>query len=196
MAHYAAAGTVGPLPLRTITVEPVASLGGKGVRAVLSWGEHPSDLDFHVYKDSGSNATCLQCQGGGAQVCSLERPVFYAQKKSFGGVNLDKDDTTSYGPETLTWDDVAQNGTYHVVVHVYSREGSLRGSDAQVLVALRGGGGLITIQPTAQVLASTCDAAKCAGSACCFWWVGTITKTGTEYAFASTNSEISKPSTC
>ena len=129
-------------------------------------------------------------------MCSRERPVYFSQRSSFGGVSLDRDDTTSYGPETLTWDDAAQDGEYQVVVHVYTRGGSLRRSEAQVLVAMRGGGSVVTIQPTAEVLASTCDTAKCAGNACCFWWVGTITKTGSDYAFATTNAEISKPSSC
>jgi hypothetical protein len=102
----------------------------------------------------------------------------------------------SYGPETMTWDDGAQDGEYHIVVHVYSSGRSLRGSEVQVLVSLRGASNLITVQPTTQVLESSCDQARCSGNNCCYWWVGTISKAGTSYEFASVNAEISKPSAC
>ncbi len=80
-------------------------------------------------------------------------------------------------------------------MHVFSGSTSLRGSEVQVLVSLRGGASLVTVQPTTLVLGSACDKARCSGGdKCCYWWVGTITKTGNAYAFALVNAEIGKPS--
>jgi len=110
VSQYAASGQ--PVPLRMMAVEPVNPLQTKGVRAVLSWGESPSDLDFHIYKDMGGEKTCLACGEGeaAARVCSQAQPVDFRRKMGFNGVSLDLDDTTSYGPETITWDDAADEG--------------------------------------------------------------------------------------
>ena len=64
-------------------------------RVVLKWGLHPFDLDSHL-KASGAH-------------------VFYAASTSTYAW-LDVDDTTSYGPETITITNLAALGgfTYHV----------------------------------------------------------------------------------
>ena len=167
----------------------------KGVRAVLSWGAHPSDLDFHTYKDMEGGETCLTCSDGAARICSQDQPVDYRRKTSFNGVSLDVDDTSSYGPETITFDDGADDAVYHLVVHVYNQGTSLRGSEAEVLVSLRGAK-LLTIRPTSEVLESSCDVETCVFSRCCFWWVGTITKAGAAFNFQPKNAIITKPSRC
>jgi len=52
-----------------------------GLRAVLTWGKHPSDLDSHLaYKNNH---------------------IFYSSKQGTKA-HLDVDDTNSYGPETIT----------------------------------------------------------------------------------------------
>lgn len=92
---YGAAVDPSPVPLRMIAVEPATELSSKAVRAVLSWGKEPPDLDFHVYKDKAGGATCLTCSSSdGAQLCSAARPVSYSSKRGFDGVFLDVDDTT------------------------------------------------------------------------------------------------------
>ena len=65
-------------------------------------------------------------------------------------------------------DDGAQDGEYHIVVHVWNSGRSLRGSEVQVLISLRGGSSLVTVIPTAEVLESSCDEARCSGSNCCY----------------------------
>lgn len=121
------------------------------------------------------------------------RPPACARYCSLTPTHLKK---CSYGPETITWDDSALDGEYFIVVHVFSSSTSLQGSEIQVLVSLRGGESLVTVQPTKEVLGSACDKARCSdGDRCCYWWVGTITKTGNAYKLGRVNAEIGKPST-
>lgn len=70
-------------------------------RVVLSWGEYPSDLDSHLTAKTKSG---------------YNEHVYYSNKEGDSS-NLDIDDTTSYGPETVTVTDFANfvNGfTYSV----------------------------------------------------------------------------------
>lgn len=77
--------------------------------AILQWGTQPSDLDAHLSGPDG--------QGGRFHLFFLNRtqpPVPYA--------SLDTDDTTAFGPETLTISKSAGAfvaGDYHVWVHNY-----------------------------------------------------------------------------
>ena len=89
-------------------------------RFVLTWGATPSDLDSHLLTPSGDH-------------------VYYGNTDPFGaGANLDIDDTSSYGPETITITDT-QSGTYIYYVHKWSSSGSLTTSDAEVKVYDSGG---------------------------------------------------------
>ncbi|MDY0290502.1 MAG: YDG domain-containing protein, partial [Sphaerochaeta sp.] len=80
------------------------------LRMVLTWGSSPSDLDFYLRTPSSGT-------------------VYYGTK-TVEGANLDVDDTSSYGPETITITSI-QNGTYSCYVHNYSG-GSFSYSEATV----------------------------------------------------------------
>lgn len=69
------------------------------IQIVLEWGEYPSDLDSHIL--------------------SSNHHVYYGRKVS-GNLDLDVDDTTSYGPETVTIRDPSENDVYRYYVHNYS----------------------------------------------------------------------------
>ena len=88
------------------TLTPILENGE--IRIVLTWGEYPSDLDSHLVGPSAGGGTFH---------------VFFSDKNhrynSTLYVNLDVDDTTSYGPETTSvYQDV--DGTYTFYVHNYS----------------------------------------------------------------------------
>ncbi|KFI98912.1 carboxypeptidase regulatory-like domain-containing protein [Bifidobacterium subtile] len=90
-------------------------------RAVLTWGEYPRDEDSHLIGTDGSESPYH---------------VYYQDKEAYDSQGnliawLDVDDTTSYGPETLTFD-VASSGTYSYYVHNYSGEAPLNTSGAEV----------------------------------------------------------------
>jgi hypothetical protein len=78
-------------------------LGDAQLRIVLSWGEEPSDLDSHLSGPTGSGSRFH---------------VYYADQTA-ENVNLDLDDTSSYGPETVTIENF-EDGTYRYSVHNYS----------------------------------------------------------------------------
>lgn len=93
------------------------------MRIVLTWGDSPSDLDSHMYIANGYT----------------NYHVYYGNRTvNIGGsdvtCNLDRDDTTSYGPETITLflDDSTVNCKYSV--YRYSSSGSLPLSGARVVV--------------------------------------------------------------
>ncbi|MBB1125688.1 PKD domain-containing protein [Thiospirillum jenense] len=76
-------------------------LAAGNMRFVLSWGETPRDLDSHLLTPDGEH-------------------VYYPlENRDVGHANLDIDDTSSYGPETVTITDLV-DGTYYYFVHNYS----------------------------------------------------------------------------
>jgi len=79
-------------------------IGDDNYRIVLTWGESPRDLDSHLT----------------GPINSGERfHVFYANKNSSPYANLDLDDVTSFGPETVTITEQIP-GTYRYSVHNYT----------------------------------------------------------------------------
>lgn len=91
-------------------------------RVVLSWGLNPRDLDAHVVGPKSDG--------------SLYH-VYYHHKNQIDGdeiiCNLDVDDTSSYGPETITLT-VSEDEPYYYFVHKYAGTGTLATSEAQVKV--------------------------------------------------------------
>ena len=92
----------------TITPE----LADDEIRIVLTWGASPSDLDSHLIGRTPDNGTFN---------------VYYSNKVyRYNGVemaNLDVDDTSSYGPETITiLGDIY--GVYTYAVHNFSNRSS------------------------------------------------------------------------
>ena len=89
-------------------------------KAILTWGEKPRDEDSHLIGNTPTGAY----------------HVYYSSKEAYDADGkrvawLDVDDTTSYGPETLTFD-VSDSGTYSYYVHNYSAEAPLNTSGAEV----------------------------------------------------------------
>ncbi len=83
----------------------------KDIRIVLTWGSRPKDLDAHL---SGPDP-----DGG-------DFHIWYRHRVLVAGRDfLDRDDTSSYGPETITIYKPAQ-GEYYYAVHDYSNRHSKR----------------------------------------------------------------------
>ncbi|MBF0371744.1 MAG: carboxypeptidase regulatory-like domain-containing protein, partial [Magnetococcales bacterium] len=91
----------------------------------LTWDADPSDLDSHLIKYDADGEEVYH--------------IYYADKTS-GDDSLDLDDTTSYGPETVTVFDVDPDATYVYAIYHYSGDGTLTTtSEAMVQVNLGGG---------------------------------------------------------
>lgn len=89
------------------SVSPI--LNTTAVRAVLRWGLLPNDLDSHVY----INAPGFDYNH-----------VYYSTQEAVSGaakISLDVDDTTSYGPETMTFEALPA-GFYTYWVYSFSGE--------------------------------------------------------------------------
>ena len=94
------------------TVSNKVGLSADGVRIVLTWGSSPNDLDSHM-------------TFGGKHV--------YYSNKNIGSVKLDVDDTSAYGPETITISSLG-NYTYNYYIYNFSRSGTMSGAQATVTV--------------------------------------------------------------
>lgn len=103
-------------PLRKIVLSPL--LAENAVRVVLTWNKTPRDLDLHC-------------------VDSEQHHSYFSNKKA-GAIELDVDETSGYGPETITM--TTKPGVkYCIFVKNFSGEHPLCTSGAQLKVyGLRG----------------------------------------------------------
>ena len=91
------------------------------IRIVLSWGKRPYDLDAHL--------TTPRIHGRSYHIYYQKR----GNKRAAPYVDLDVDDTSSYGPETITIYR-SEPGTYTYFVHNYSKRPDIKVSQARVQV--------------------------------------------------------------
>jgi hypothetical protein len=112
-------------------------------RFVLDWGERPADLDIHLEKQGGYH-------------------ISYRNMRNMtdGSVKLDRDDTSGYGPETITVARAEAGGVYHLYVIDYTNSG--RGSST----ALSNSGATIRVYNSSQLL----DAFTVPGGGSGFRW--------------------------
>lgn len=92
---------------KLIALSPVST---DAITAVLTWGATPADLDLHASGPDGSEGRFHAA---------------YFDKTPVPHVELDIDDVTSFGPETMSFkissvDDAFVAGTYRVWVHDYT----------------------------------------------------------------------------
>jgi len=72
------------------------------IKIVLDWGERPYDLDSHILSSTGH---------------------VYFLNMTHKNMNLDRDDTTSFGPETVTIREAESGETYKYYVYNFSDGG-------------------------------------------------------------------------
>ena len=99
-----------------------AQTEGDTWQIILTWGENPSDLDSHVV---------------GALTTGNSFHVYYSHKSQYDGslevCNWDRDDTTSYGPETITLN-TNSSTPYYYYIYRYAGSGTIASSGAQIKV--------------------------------------------------------------
>lgn len=128
-----------PTPNQNGELTPQYLEGDEGIlRVVLTWGETPRDLDSHIL---------------GPTVDGSDRfHVYYSNMNYYANgdciVNLDRDDVTSYGPETVTVYSLNAEGTYSYYIHDYTNrydsETNEMGELSRAKVKVYNGGNLVT----------------------------------------------------
>lgn len=102
------------------SISPIIS--GDNFRIVLTWGANPRDLDSHMV-GTLSNGNSFH--------------VYYGHKSHYDGAievcNLDVDDTTSYGPETITLK-ATTSSPYYYYIYRFAGSGTVASSEAVVKI--------------------------------------------------------------
>ncbi len=93
---------------------------GDDIRIVLTWGASPSDLDSHLWLPTESPYHVAFSRPGDSDDCPF--------------AELDQDDTSAFGPETITISQRFLQGSYLYAVHNFSGSPDLAASQAQVQV--------------------------------------------------------------
>ena len=107
-----------------INIVPKNSVSAGQLLSVLRWDVNPEDLDTHLFKYDASGKLVYQ--------------IYYESQVS-GTDSLDVDDRYSYGPETVTINQLDPRANYVYAVHHYIGSGSITTtSQAQVSVLQNG----------------------------------------------------------
>lgn len=111
------------------SISPVMELNY--LRAVVDWGKKPKDLDAHLVKKDSYHISYQDMH-----------------ISEDGYAVLDRDDRTSYGPETITIKKVDNNSLYKFYIHDYSnkdKDNSNKLSKSKVSVKVYGNGQLLHV---------------------------------------------------
>nr|NQU94075.1 hypothetical protein [Bacteroidota bacterium] len=117
-----------------ISVSPVMAM--EYVRIILDWGRNPGDLDAHFLKENGYHISYRNMKMSDDDVAKLDR-----------------DDTDSFGPETITIKEIDTDSYYEFFVHDYTNrmnDNSRKLSKSGASVKVYGNGELmeyVTIPP-------------------------------------------------
>ncbi len=110
-----------------ISISPVMNI--EYLRIILDWGRRPNDLDAHFVKEGDYHIS------------------YRNMKVSNDGIGkLDRDDTDSFGPETITIKKIDPDADYEFFVHDYSNrtnENSAKLSKSHATVKVYGDGRLL-----------------------------------------------------
>lgn len=107
----------------TFVLSPERTNASGEFTAVLIWDVNPRDLDSHLIKYNTNG--------------SEQYHIFYSNKSVTGSADrLDLDDTSSYGPETITIDEIDNSAHYIYAVHHFAGSGSIS-SSSQAKVSLQ-----------------------------------------------------------
>lgn len=106
-----------------ITLDECMVLDRSGVSITLTWGQNPYDLDSHL--------------GARSTDASEYFHIYYGNRSESVAnelIELDVDDTDSFGPEVITLSDFPFPGEYEYGVKRYSGSGDIASSPARVSV--------------------------------------------------------------
>lgn len=119
--------------LSTFDMSPVLSSGE--MRIILNWGLDPADLDSHLIKFNSAGT-------------ELYHLAYYSKTDATTGDNLDLDDVTSYGPETVTIQNLDSTARYLYMVHHYAGSGSITTTSGATVTVNYGSSSRVFNAPT------------------------------------------------
>ena len=103
-----------------ISLLPIGHIAEGTLTAVLTWQVDPRDLDSHLIKYDASDNELYH--------------IYYGHESdSTTGDNLDVDDTSSYGSETVTIQDVDATARYVYAIYHFSGSGSISTTSSAVV---------------------------------------------------------------
>ncbi|MCK5077855.1 MAG: hypothetical protein KAR38_15840 [Calditrichia bacterium] len=111
------------------SISPIMNI--EYLRIIVDWGKRPKDLDAHLVKESSYH---------------ISYQDMHVSNDGYGV--LDRDDRTSYGPETITIKKVDNNALYKFFIHDYSnrnKDNSNKLSKSKVSVKVYGNGQLLHV---------------------------------------------------
>jgi hypothetical protein len=109
------------------------ALEANEIRVILTWGEEPYDLDSHLTGPQPGLAESIENEANRFHV------YWYNETSSDSIANLDVDDVTSFGPETITISPPAgatnlRAGIYRYSVHHYAGEQTMADARVRLLI--------------------------------------------------------------
>lgn len=129
-------------------------LGNFKYRFTLTWGEHPRDLDIHLWTPP---------------INGYSYHVYFANRGAINSppyANLDVDDIDSYGPENMTIYRLF-NGTYTIAVHHYCYWG-----DDSLNIALSNA--RVSIYDSTGSVVTTLEVPNDSAGKCWWWHIATL----------------------
>ncbi len=113
------------LPKRYVTKKPAPG----DVRAILTWGANPRDVDFHLFANHDKPNNHLWFSAGGGNGSNIRAQV----NDDAGLYTLDHDSTTGLGPETISLHPKDTSTIYRFVAHRFSGSGDLLASPIRII---------------------------------------------------------------
>lgn len=108
------------------TLNSCISLSDAATTITLTWGVNPRDLDSHLFVPVAAD--------GDTHIYFSNKSATYQNAT----IDLDVDDTSSFGPEVVTLSDYPAAGRYRYLVHHYSGSENIKTSEARVELNLQG----------------------------------------------------------
>jgi len=131
---------------QNFAISPIDANVNYILRATLTWGEYPTDLDSHLiaYNPNDMNHSVWHVYWDDQYVYLKNGELYNTDYQPSEDENitkiayLDVDDTTSFGPEHVTLYDLNTSMKYVYYVWRYSDDGELKNSNADVKVYYNG----------------------------------------------------------
>ena len=161
----------GPLPGAdsAVHVAMVPRIEEGSMHVVLAWGAEPKDVDLHVMNVA---VPATVTENGWLGVCDGNHVFFHHPAESWGGVSLEADVRTGFGPERVVFRRTTLPGRYRLAVHVFNEKAFGSGAADVVVELFDHAGVMARVRPDSAFVANAQA-----------WYVGDVVKSEAGFAF-------------